>query len=95
LSFVYLVPGHAGEDRVYLVRRGVVRAEHAAPETPEAWQALSRSIDAVFRRGAMPGAIPSHEVDELLLLTSWFSTRPEELDATVPPASFLATHEAP
>ncbi|MBL8960732.1 MAG: GIY-YIG nuclease family protein [Gemmatimonadetes bacterium] len=94
LSFVYLVPGHAGEDRIYLVRRGVVRAEHAAPDTPEAWAALASSIHAVFRGGPLPGAIPSHEVDELLLLTSWFSTRAEELDATVPPASFLAGHDA-
>ena len=26
LSFVYTVPGHEGEDKVYLIRRGVVRA---------------------------------------------------------------------
>lgn len=90
LSFVYLVPGHDGDDRVYLVRRGVVRAEHPAPQTAEAWAELSSSIGGVFRGGALPGAIPAHEVDELLLLTSWFTTRPEEMDATVPPGSFLA-----
>jgi hypothetical protein len=28
-------------------------------------------------------AIPGHEVDELLLLTSWFRTRPKELEKTV------------
>jgi excinuclease ABC subunit C len=90
LSFVYLVPGHSGEDRVYLVRRGVVRADHPAPQSEDAWEALGKSIASIFRGPALPGAIPAHEVDELLLLTSWFSTRPEEMDATVPPAAFLA-----
>src|SRR3712207_9476270 len=33
LSFVYSVPGHEGDDRVYVIRRGRVRAESAAPRT--------------------------------------------------------------
>lgn len=91
LSFVYLVPGHAGEDRVYLVRRGVVRHEAIAPREPADWDALLAAVRDVFiDQAALAGAIPAHEVDELLLLTSWFSTRPQELDATVPPAAFLA-----
>ena len=32
LSFVYTVPGHEGDDRVYLIRRGRVRAETALPQ---------------------------------------------------------------
>ena len=34
LSFVYNVPGHAGDDRVYLIRRGHVRAELPRPTQP-------------------------------------------------------------
>ncbi len=93
LSFVYLVPGHEGDDRVYLVRRGVVREEHVAPQTTNAWDALASAIEGVFSRSALPAAVPAHEVDELSLLTSWFSTRPEELQATVPPLAFLSGRE--
>ncbi len=90
LSFVYLVPGHGGDDRIYLVRRGVVREEFVPPRTPGEWEVLQGTVDRVFRgRDPLAGAIPAHEVDELLLLTSWFSVRPEEMDSTVPPTVFL------
>lgn len=86
LSFVYLVPGHEGEDRCYVVRRGVVRHEQDTPKTPDEWTVFERRVTDVFRAPELTaGAVPAHEVDELLLLTSWFTTRPEELDATVPP----------
>ena len=85
LSFAYIVPGHDGEDRFYLVRRGVVRGEHAAPRTPEEWEGLREACTRIFGRGAHggPATVPSHEVDELLLLTSWFTTRPGELQSTI------------
>lgn len=85
LSFAYIVPGHEGDDRFYLIRRGVVRREHAAPRTPEEWEVLRASCERVFGKGS-DGAhrsVPAHEVDELLLLTSWFSTRPGELQSTI------------
>lgn len=92
LSFVYLVPGHEGEDRCYVVRRGVVRHEQQTPQTPEEWRALEQRVRDVFRAHELAaGAVPAHEVDELLLLTSWFTTRPEELDATVPPQALGGT----
>ena len=90
LSFVYMVPGHGGDDRFYLVRRGVVRDALAAPRSTEAWDAVRRRVREVFVGARMAaGPVPAHEVDELLLVTSWFATRPEELDATVPPATLL------
>lgn len=86
LSFVYIVPGHEGEDRFYLVRRGVVRAEHRAPKCPEEWEALRASCARIFDRAAdgAPAVVPAHEVDELLLLTSWFTAHPGELQSTIP-----------
>ncbi|MCC6317852.1 MAG: GIY-YIG nuclease family protein [Gemmatimonadaceae bacterium] len=90
LSFVYLVPGHAGEDRFYLVRRGVIRDDFAAPQSPDEWEAARARVRQVFAATHdVPGAVPSHDVDELLLVTSWFATKPEELDATIPPATLL------
>ncbi len=81
LSFVYTVPGHAGEDRTYVIRRGRIRAEMAAPASaPEQLQLATTARD-VFGRVEHAGAqIPTHEIDELLLLTSWFRKYPGELD---------------
>lgn len=89
LTFAYIVPGHAGEDRFYLVRRGVVRGEFPAPRTPDEWEALRVASLRVFATGAAGAVatVPAHEVDELLLVTSWFSVHPEELQATVPAAA--------
>lgn len=93
LTFAYIVPGFAGDDRFYLVRRGVVRADLPAPKSGEDWDALRDECERVFgtsagsaRNAAVVSTVPAHEVDELLLITSWFSVRPEEMQATVPAA---------
>ena len=83
LSFVYNVQGHEGDDRVYLIRRGRVRAEMSAPRTPLERAQLGRMVDEVFGRTERETAqIPTHEIDELLLLSSWFRRFPKELDHT-------------
>jgi excinuclease ABC subunit C len=80
LSFVYTVPGHAGDDRVYLIRRGRVRAEYAMPRSEQDRARLFEMIDDVFSPAERDSAqVPSHEVDELLLLSSWFRRFPAEL----------------
>ena len=83
LSFVYTVPGHEGDNRVYLIRRGHVRAEMPVPAgMPEAAQLLEK-IDEVYTPAErVTGQIPTHEIDELLLLSSWFRRFPEELERT-------------
>jgi excinuclease ABC subunit C len=83
LSFTYAVPGHDGDDRVYLIRRGRVRAEAKAPKTPEDAAALMALIDEVYSPvERSTSQIPTHEIDELLLLTSWFKRFPEEMART-------------
>jgi excinuclease ABC subunit C len=83
LSFVYNVPGHEGDDRVYLIRRGHVRAEAPIPTTPSEAAALLGKIDEVYTPvERVTGQIPTHEIDELLLLSSWFRRFPEELERT-------------
>jgi excinuclease ABC subunit C len=86
LSFVYPVPSFAGEDRVYLIRRGTVRAERTAPRsTPERF-ALQGAIDAVYGPGEPAGgSVPLHEIDQILLVSSWFRRFPEELARTWSP----------
>jgi len=83
LSFVYTVRGHAGDDRVYVVKRGVVRAELEKPRS--SWQRakLKRLVENTFATREQLGTkIPTHEIDELLLLSSWFRRFPAEMKKT-------------
>lgn len=83
LSFVYTVPGVRGEDRAYLVRRGRVRAEVPAPRTAAERRALdARLAELVAPAERAPATVPGHEVDEVLLLASWFRKHPRELERT-------------
>lgn len=82
LSFVYTVPGVSGPDRVYVIRRGRVRAEMDAPASVADRSALSTMVDDVFGDAFTGMQVPSHEVDELLLVSSWFRRFPEELERT-------------
>lgn len=84
LTFVYDVPGHDGADRSYVLRRGVVRHEAVKPRTAPERRAFDAHLRALFGPGRADASavIPSHEVDELLLISSWFATHPEELERT-------------
>ena len=83
LSFAYSVPGHDGADTVYLIRRGRVRAELAMPRTPADAAALAALVDDVFTPVERESSqIPTHEIDELLLLSSWFRRFPNEMQRT-------------
>jgi len=91
LSFVYTVPGHEGDDRVYLIRRGRVRAEFGRPRSDEERQRLLDMVTAVFGTSERESAqVPSHEVDELLLLSSWFRRFPAELTRSRDAKAFVA-----
>jgi len=81
LSFVYDVSGCDGRDRTYVIRRGVVRAEFDTPRTRRDRTAMRRLVDDIFGEKPNPGSsIPTHEIDELLLLSSWFRKFPEEME---------------
>lgn len=95
LSFVYTVPGDAGDSRVYVIRRGRVRYEGPAPQTPQERASLDARVVAVFAPVAREtGAVPAHEIDELLLLASWFRKFPAELERTGVPSGASLTRSA-
>ncbi len=86
LSFLYSVPGYDAEDRIYLVRRGTVRATLAAPHSAAEKRTLARLVDEHFGVPEPGGTlVPKHQVDEILLLARWFRCNPEELRRTRPP----------
>ncbi|MES1259205.1 MAG: nuclease [Gemmatimonadota bacterium] len=78
LSFVYRDPGAQGDDRVYLIRGGEVRACAPDPVSP-----LEREMfAAVVKEECARPLVPSHranaeQLHERLLVMSWFRTRPE------------------
>jgi excinuclease ABC subunit C len=91
LSFVYTVPGHDGDDRVYLIRRGRVRGEYDAPRTDRDRAQLLEMVESIFSPVERDTAqVPSHEIDELLLLSSWFRRFPAELARSRAASAFVA-----
>ncbi len=87
LSFLYRVPGADGTDtRVYLIRRGTVRAVVAAPDTRAERRRLARLVEEHFGQPEPGGALVSrHQVDEILLIARWFRMNPDELARTHAP----------
>lgn len=82
LSFLYTVPGNDGKDRLYVIRRGRVRAEMDPPVTSLQQSALDEMLADIFSNAIAGLQVPSHEIDELLLLSSWFRRFPRELGRT-------------
>lgn len=87
LSFVYEVKDQSGgsDDRVYLVRHGTIRTVAAVPKTPIEREAFAESVRACTPdQGPAPAARSGGEMQQLLLVMSWFRQNPEEYDNTSP-----------
>ena len=83
LTFLYRAEGHGGEARVYLVRRGTVRAEVPAPANADDERALEALARRVFDGPDPKGRdIPTHDLDELYLVAAWFRKHVDELGRT-------------
>ena len=90
LTFVYRDPGAFGDERVYLIRRGVVKASFPWPDTPiehEAFRAVVR--EELAQPEAPPGPLPLEAIDEILLVMAWFRAHPEALRRTTPLAHWM------
>lgn len=85
LTFRYQAIGPDGREWVYLVRRGTVRAELPVPETEHERDALHALCTRVFEGPDPRGAdIPTHDLDEFYLVSSWFRRRADERARTKP-----------
>lgn len=85
LTFVYRDPGEFGDDRVYLLRRGVVRAAFPYPSTPIEHEAFRALVAEEARRlPASAEPLPMEAVDEVLLMMAWFRAHPDALRRTTP-----------
>lgn len=73
LTAVYSVPGHAGEDRMYVLHRGLVLAEVTAPRDRRETRATLRQAERLLE--GPPPSIPRIGPDgiaEMLLVERWF-----------------------
>ena len=95
LTFAYPVTGHGNETRIYLVKRGTVRADLKAPATRREQLEFAEWSRRIFDGKDRPTRqVQTHEIDELLLLSSWFQRNPEELARTLQPAQALRDYGA-
>jgi excinuclease ABC subunit C len=85
LTFVYRDTGDFGDDRVYIMRQGVVRASFPYPATPIEHEAFRAVVaQEVQNPAAASGPLPLESIDEVLLVMSWFRAHPEALRRTTP-----------
>ena len=85
LTFIYRDPGHFGDDRAYLIRRGTVRSCFPYPTTPIERIAFGAVVrEELAREEPAAGPLPVGAIDEILLLMSWFRVHPEALKRTMP-----------
>ncbi|HUG42128.1 MAG TPA: hypothetical protein VMM12_16790 [Longimicrobiales bacterium] len=85
LTAPYVVRGHAGEDRVYLLQRGLVRAELAAPRDRGERAALRSRTERILGAPAPPFArVGGDGIAEMLLVERWFRRNPGERAALRP-----------
>jgi len=94
LTFVYRDPGTFGDDRVYLIRHGLVRASYPYPATPIERQAFDAVIrDEAERPLPSAGLLDHATIDEMLLVMAWFRRHPEAWRRTTPIERWLAGEE--
>jgi excinuclease ABC subunit C len=83
LTFVYRDPGTFGDDRAYLIRRGLVRAMYPYPTTPIELDAFRAVVaDELSRPDPGLEALASQGMDEVLLVMSWFRRHPDSFRRT-------------
>jgi excinuclease ABC subunit C len=89
LSFVYPVVGHDGVERLYLIRRGRVRAVVAAAQDERDREAVTQALDGVYGTPEHEVGVPHQHAPEVLLVARWFRLNPEERARGVSPKKLL------
>jgi excinuclease ABC subunit C len=91
LTFVYRDPGSQGDDRIYLIRRGTVRATFPNPTTPIELEAFRAAVAEESARAEAPGGVlPVERLDEVMVVMAWFRKHPDAFRRTTPIESWNA-----
>lgn len=98
LSFVYRIRGFNGDDRLYLIRKGMVEEEIPHPRGREKRARAARKVKRVFSGPQVrlrPGSLTQDKASEILLVARWFRLRQWEMARTLPPERWLAEFDLP
>ena len=96
LSFVYRVPGWDGDDRLYLIRKGRVRAQLPWRAGARDRRRAARQVRQVFRGPDLsPAALEPEAAAEVLLVARWFRMHPAERARTIRWRRWLEEEPAP
>lgn len=90
LSLVYRVPGFRGNDRLYLIRKGLVEGDIPDPRGEVGRRRAAEKIEKLFR--APPPDIASltqEAASEILLVARWFRLKEREMARTLDPGEWL------
>ena len=91
LSFVYRVPGFKGDDRLYLIRKGLVEADLPMPRGKPGRLRAARKIEKIFQTPPPEaGALTQEAAAEILLVARWFRLRQREIARALPPEDWLS-----
>lgn len=94
LTFVYRDPGAFGDDRVHLIRHGLVRASYPYPNTPIEREAFNAVVaEDMARPLPAAGLLDAATLDEMLLVMSWFRRHPDGWRRTTPIEQWLVGEE--
>jgi excinuclease ABC subunit C len=91
LTFVYRDPGFQGDDRAFVIRRGLVRASYPWPATPIEREAFRGVVAGEAEAVDPPGPPAPGTIEEMLLVMSWFRRHPEALRRTTRLADWLSS----
>jgi excinuclease ABC subunit C len=85
LTFVYRDPGAQGDDRIYLIRCGEVRASFPDPVSPLEREMFAGVVASELEKPLAPiERVDAERLHERLLVMSWFRNHPEAWRRTVP-----------
>jgi excinuclease UvrABC nuclease subunit len=91
LTFLYRVPGFAGDSRLYLIRRGRIQREFPYPTSEGERRGIDDAVESLYRAPDQgPASLAPQDVAEILLVARWFELRPKELKRTATPKKWLA-----
>lgn len=91
LSVVYRVPGFKGDDRLYLIRKGLVKEEIPFPRGKAERLSAARKVEEVYAGAPSdPGAMTPDAASEILLVARWFRLRERETRRAVSPQEWLS-----
>lgn len=96
LSFLYRVPGFAGDDRLYLIRSGRIAREMPYPKGRRGRERAAAAVEDVYgARDHGPRGMAPEDAAEILLVAQWFRLHPKEMRRTVRPDRWTAERGVP